>query len=238
MDVWDCDGELLSAWETQTIFCSTCIPNTTHCNRPEGICTRAGWMEERSSFLFVLSFMHSCTHAYIHSLSSRSMPAMLLSCFIIHFFEKFLYKVILFWIKNISIVFWRVHLSCSNPSHLPFSCHVILGLSQALMSSSKIIGWFLLITGYLGFNRIMTSDVPILLLLTIDNIASKSILCQRENVDLVKKTVIFPVVCHLKMVKESQIIDLKVTMKDFSFICSLAHILKLILFLSWIFGSI
>lgn len=68
--------------------------------------------------------------------------------------------------------------------------------------------------------------------MTIDNIAFKSILCEREKLDLVKKQLFFPVVCHLNRKKENQRIDLKVIVENLSFICGLFTILKLILFLS------
>ena len=40
--------------------------------------------------------------------------------------------------------------------------------------------------------------------MTIDNIAFKSILCEREKLDLVKNSYFFPVVCHLTERKKTK----------------------------------
>lgn len=59
----------------------------------------------------------------------------------------------------------------------------------------------------------MALEVCLFSLVTIDNIGFESILCEREKLDFVKIQLFFQVVCYLKMAKENQRVDLKVTIK-------------------------
>lgn len=80
----------------------------------------------------------------------------------------------------------------------------------------------------------MALELCFLSLVTIDNIGFKSILFKREKLDLVKTVFSPQVICHLKMARENQGVELKVTRKKQQpcFICGFAEILKLVLFLS------
>lgn len=111
------------------IFYSACISNIAYCIIPQGLCTTVSWVKERFSFLF----------SFIHFQVFQWLPC----CWA--FFLKFLYKVTLFWVKKNSMEFWRIHLYYFYSYCLPFSFHVILGLSRALMYFSKLICWCWLI---------------------------------------------------------------------------------------------
>ena len=111
------------------IFYSACISNIAYCIIPRAFAQQlAEWRKD------LVSYFHSFIFKSFNDYHAVEL-----------FFLKFLYKVTLFWVKKNSMEFWRIHLYYFYSYCLPFSFHVILGLSRALMYFSKLICWCWLI---------------------------------------------------------------------------------------------